>query len=145
MKRTYPERPIAAVGAIIFDEGRVLLVRRKVDPYMGRWSIPGGAIELGERARDAIVREVREECGVEVEPLHVVDVYDNIVEDEGGLRYHYTVIDFLARHLSGRPKPGSDVEKARWVPLSELDRYEMTPLARMAISRALATRRDDAG
>jgi mutator protein MutT len=136
MRRKFPERPIAAVGAVIFRGEEVLLVRRKVDPYAGRWSIPGGAIELGEKSRDALVREVQEECALEVEPLAVVDVYDNIIEEGGGVRYHYVVIDYLSRYVSGRPVAGSDVDDARWVPLSDLNRYEMTPLARSAIQKA---------
>lgn len=136
MRRKFPDRPIAAVGAVVFQGGKVLLVQRKVDPYAGRWSIPGGAIELGERARDALVREVMEECGIEVEPLEVVDVYDNIMEDDEGIRFHYVVIDYLTRHISGRPKAGSDAEDVRWVPLSDLESYVLTPLARSAIQKA---------
>jgi mutator protein MutT len=137
MRRAFPERPIAAVGAVVFYDHQVLLVRRKVDPYAGRWSIPGGAIELGERAREALVREVREECGVDVEPLVVVDVYDNIVEDGGTVKYHYVVIDYLSRYVSGTPRAGSDVDQSRWIAISDLDRYEMTPLALSAIERGL--------
>lgn len=64
MRREYPEQPIAGVGALIVHEGKLLLVKRGVDPAKGKWSIPGGAVELGERMRDAVVREVKEECGL---------------------------------------------------------------------------------
>ncbi len=143
MRRKYPERPIAAVGGIIIHSGKVLLVKRKVDPYAGHWSIPGGAIEIGETARSAVVREVEEESGLRVEPVRVVDIYDNIVESAGRIRYHYTIIDYMCRYISGSPTAGSDVEDARWVTLPGLDDYELTPLARSAIAEAVRRLEDE--
>ncbi len=145
MNRLYPDRPIAAVGGIIFRRDSVLLVKRGADPYEGRWSIPGGAIELGERAQSALVREVEEETGLRVEPPEIVDVYDSIVKVREDIQYHYVIIDFLCKFVAGEPRPGSDVEDARWVRVTDLDQYSTTPLAGSAISKALKLRRSREG
>lgn len=137
MKRTYPEGPIPAVGAVVLEGNRVLLIRRGVDPYVGLWSVPGGAVELGEEVAVALKREVREESGLEVEPLSLIDVYDNIVREGGRVRFHYLLVDYLCRRTGGDLRPGTDTTDARWVPVAELDGYEVTPLAREAIRRAL--------
>ena len=90
MRREYPEAPIPGVAAVVLDDG-VLLVRRGREPARGRWGLPGGVVELGERAEEAVVREVLEETGIEVEPLKLVAVYDSIVRDEEGrVRFHYS-------------------------------------------------------
>ncbi len=145
MRREYPDRPIASVGAIILREDNVLLVKRGVEPSAGLWSIPGGAIELGETAQDALVREVKEETGLEVEPEEVVEVFNTILEERGRVQYHYVIIDYLCRYVSGEIAPASDVEDARWVSITDLDRYQMTSTARPAIAAALKTRRRDEG
>jgi ADP-ribose pyrophosphatase len=117
----------------------VLLVRRDKEPYRGRWSFPGGTIEPGETSREAARREAREETGLEVELLGVADVVDSIhPAQDGRSGYHYIIIDFLAVP-AGRiePIPASDVSDARWVRLDELDAYDLTPLARPVLERAL--------
>ena len=121
MKRDYPERPIIGVGAVIIREDRVLLVRRATEPLKGEWSVPGGVLELGEKLRDGIRREVLEETGLEVEPGDVLDVFDSIFRDEQGrTQYHYVLIDYLCRLLLGEAKAGSDVSEVRWVQEVEL-------------------------
>ena len=121
MKRDYPERPIIGVGAVIIREDRVLLVRRATEPLKGEWSVPGGVLELGEKLRDGIRREVLEETGLEVEPGEVLDVFDSIFRDEQGrTQYHYVLIDYLCRLLLGEAKAGSDVSEVRWVQEVEL-------------------------
>jgi ADP-ribose pyrophosphatase YjhB (NUDIX family) len=121
MKRDYPERPIIGVGAVIIREDRVLLVRRATEPLKGEWSVPGGVLELGEKLRDGIRREVLEETGLEVEPGDVLDVFDSIFRDEQGrTQYHYVLIDYLCRLLLGEAKAGSDVSEVRWVQEDEL-------------------------
>lgn len=138
MTREYPERPIPAVGGIIIDGNRVALIRRLVDPYAGLWSIPGGAIEVGEEAVVALKREVQEESGLEVEPLALIATYDNIVRKGNRVRFHYVLLDYLCRVVGGHLRPGSDTTDARWVPFSEWEAYELTPLARKAIAKAIA-------
>jgi ADP-ribose pyrophosphatase YjhB (NUDIX family) len=121
MKRDYPERPVIGVGAVIIERGRVLLVRRATEPLQGEWSVPGGMLELGEKLRDGVRREVLEETGLEVEPREVLDVLDSIFLDEQGqTQYHYVLIDYLCRYVSGEAKAGSDVSEVRWVPEGEL-------------------------
>jgi 8-oxo-dGTP diphosphatase len=116
MKRDYPEHPIIGVGAVIVERGRVLLVRRDTEPLRGEWSVPGGMLELGEKLRDGVRREVQEETGIEVETGDVLDVFDSIFTDTlGRTQYHYVLIDYLCRPLGGEPRAGSDVSDVRWV------------------------------
>ena len=121
MRRDYPELPIIGVGAVIVDRNRVLLVRRATEPLKGEWSVPGGMLELGEKLRDGVRREVSEETGLQVEPGDVLDVFDSIFQDEQGrTQYHYVLIDYLCRVVSGEAKAGSDVSEVRWVQEEEL-------------------------
>jgi len=141
--REYPRRPIVSAHAAVFRGDRVLLARRAHEPSRGRWSVPGGAIELGETIRDAAQREIREECGIEVEIEGIVDAVDNIIPDESGrIRFHYVVIYLIARYVSGRARPGSDASEVRWVTRAELDGLDMHPLAREALQRAFERARD---
>jgi 8-oxo-dGTP diphosphatase len=126
LRRKYPEQPIAGVGALIVHEGKLLLVKRGVDPAKGKWSIPGGAVELGERIRDAVIREVKEECGLDVEIAldRPLDAIDNIMMSEDGrLKYHYVLLQFLVRLKGGTLRPASDVLDAKWVPFDEVKTY----------------------
>ncbi len=121
MNRSYPEHPIVGVGAVIVQGGRVLLVRRATEPLKGAWSVPGGMLELGEKLRDGVQREVLEETGLVVEPGEVLDVFDSIFTDaEGRTQYHYVLIDYLCRRISGEAKAGTDVSDVRWVSESDL-------------------------
>jgi len=116
MKRDYPERPIIGVGAVIVSGGRALLVRRDSEPLRGEWSVPGGMLELGERLRDGVRREALEETGLQVEPGEVLDVFDSIFTDAlGRTQYHYVLIDYLCRPVSGEAHAASDVSDVRWV------------------------------
>lgn len=142
MSRGARRRPVPAVGAVILRQDEVLLIRRAAEPWAGRWSVPGGAVELGERLEDALVREAREETGLEVEPLAIVGVFDRIVEEAGEVRWHYVLVDYLCRPLSGSPRAGTDASEARWVPLTDLDRYALTEPTRRAIARATELRRE---
>ena len=121
MKRDYPERPILGVGAVIIRGDRVLLVRRATEPLKGEWSVPGGVLELGEKLREAVRREVLEETGLQVEPGEVLDVFDSIFRDQQGrTQYHYVVIDYLCHSMSEEAKAASDVSEVRWVRADEL-------------------------
>lgn len=115
MKREYPASPLVGVGAIIIEEGRVVLVKRGHPPLQGEWSIPGGVLEVGEMLRDAAVREAREETGLTVETQDLLGVFDRVLQDASGqTMYHYVLIDFLCRRVSGELKGASDAEEARW-------------------------------
>ena len=125
--RRYPERPIVGVGAIVVDGDQVLLVERGREPLKGKWSLPGGVVEVGERLKDAIRREVREETGLEVEPVELVEVFERIMPGENGrTEYHYVLMDYRCRVTGGELKAGSDAGQARWVRRAELGSYAMT-------------------
>jgi len=125
--REYPEVPRIGVGAVVLRDGHVLLVRRDRPPAEGKWSVPGGLVNLGETMEAAAVREVREECGLRVRLQGVAGVVDRIISDpDGRVRYHYVLIDYLAIPESGEVRPGSDAADCRWVPIAELARYETT-------------------
>jgi 8-oxo-dGTP diphosphatase len=137
MKRNYPDQPIVGVGAIVFREDEVLLVRRGKEPAYGEWSLPGGAVELGETLVEALRRELREETGIEVEILGLSACLERIFPDEEGkISYHYVLLDFLCRYAGGEPRPGSDVLELRFTPLSFLEPFQLTSLARDVITRA---------
>jgi 8-oxo-dGTP diphosphatase len=138
--RSYPERPIVAVGAVIFDGDRVLLVQRGQEPLKGDWSLPGGAVEIGETLEAALTREVREETALDIVVGPVVEVLDSIRHDAGGrAEYHYVIIDYACRVRGGAPTEaarGTDAADVRWVPIADLDRYRMTPAALAVIEKA---------
>jgi 8-oxo-dGTP diphosphatase len=136
--RSYPERPIVGVGAVIVGDGRVLLVRRGHEPLKGEWSLPGGAVEVGETLRDAVAREVLEETGLEVDVGPVVEVLDRIrVDPDGRARYHYVLIDYLCRPVGGTLACGSDAEEAVWAAFDELANYRVADSAVRVIRKAL--------
>jgi ADP-ribose pyrophosphatase YjhB (NUDIX family) len=124
MQREFPTAPIAGVGAVVLDaERRVLLVRRGQPPLLGEWSLPGGALELGERLEDGIRREVREETGLDVEPEEIVAVFDHIShaeDDPERVRFHYVLVDYRCRLLGGTLASATDVTEVRWAHWNEL-------------------------
>ncbi len=127
------------MGAVVLDGNRVLLVRRGQEPLKGEWSIPGGALALGETLQSAVQREVIEETGLEVEAGMVVEVLDKIVVESGRVRYHYVLVDFLCKVLGGKIKPDSDADDARWASHEELNShsiYRLAPATIMVIEKA---------
>jgi len=130
MKRDYPDRPIVGVGAVIVENGRALLVRRGTEPLKGEWSIPGGVVELGETLRAAAAREAKEETGLEVEPGEVLEVVDRIMRDpQRNVQYHYVLVDFLCRRVSGEARSGADASELRWITPEELERFPIADSA----------------
>ncbi len=127
MTREYPAKPIVGVGAVIICDNKILLVKRGSEPGKDKWSIPGGIVELGETVKETIVREVREETGLDVEACNLIDVVDNLEQDdEGRWRYHFVILDFFVRIKGGHLQAGSDVLEVRWVFLKEAEGFELT-------------------
>jgi len=136
VKREYPASPVAGVAAVVFRGSEVLLVRRGNQPSKGKLGIPGGVVELGETAEEAVVREVEEETGIRVKPLRVLDVLDSIVrDDEGGIRFHYVLLEFLCEPLGGELRASSDASDALWAPLERLEELDVMPRTRAFIER----------
>jgi ADP-ribose pyrophosphatase YjhB (NUDIX family) len=136
MKREYPDRPIVGVGGVVIKGDRVLLVRRGGEPLKGEWSIPGGTLELGEELAAAARRELKEETGLDVEPLEVLGVFDRIIRDGRKIRYHYVIVDYACRLKGGKLAPASDVLDARWVRRENLSQYHLTEKATSVIHQA---------
>jgi 8-oxo-dGTP diphosphatase len=144
VRREYPEAPIVGVGAVVIDGTKVLLVRRGNEPLKGEWSLPGGAVELGETLQQGVVREVLEETGLVVVPAGIVEVLDRITQDEvlqdgatGRVRYHYVLVDFVCRVTGGALREGSDADEVRWVAREELGEYHLAPITMRVIEKAL--------
>jgi mutator protein MutT len=136
LKRLYPNQPIVGVGAIIIREGEVLLEKRKNEPGKGKWSVPGGLVELGESVEQTVTREVKEETGLEVEKPEHIDVVDNIIRDESGrVKYHFVIIDYFMKLKGGTLKAASDAEELKWVPLSDVEKYDLTKTFRAFFQR----------
>ena len=138
--RQYPDRPFVGVGAVIVEAGsaRVVLIRRRFEPLAGEWSLPGGVVEAGETLNSCVVREMWEETGLEVEIGPVIEVFDRITrDDDGRVRYHYVLVDYLCRPSGGMLRAGSDVDAAVWADAADLSAYHLTDKARAVIARAL--------
>lgn len=136
--RQYPERPIVGVGAVIVDAGKVVLVRRRYEPLAGRWSLPGGTLELGETLETGAAREMREETGLRVEVGPIIEVFDRIMlDEERRVQYHFVLVDYLCRPVGGELRAGSDVDAAVLVAPASLGAYDLTAKARAVIARAL--------
>lgn len=136
MVREYPEHPLVGVGGVVVDGDRVLLIRRGSEPLKGEWSIPGGMLELGEELAAGVERELKEETGLDVEPLERILVFDRIMREGERVKYHYVIVDYLCRCVGGRLSPASDVVDARWVRREDLPEYHLTEMATSVITAA---------
>jgi 8-oxo-dGTP diphosphatase len=139
MAREYPDNPLVGVGAVIVQENRVLLIRRGTPPLLGEWSLPGGVLECGETLREAVAREAREETGLQVETGEMLGVYERVIrDDQGRVRYHYVLIDFLCRAVGGDLKAGSDAAAVRWYTREELPALNLAYDASDVVLKGLA-------
>lgn len=141
MGRAYPSQPIAGVGAIVLQQDDVLLVRRGNEPQKGLWSLPGGALELGESLHQGVQREVREETGLEVRVLQFVELFERIMpDDSGAIEYHYILLDYLCEPVGGELSAGDDAAEAAWVSRAQLSDRSLTPGLPALIERAFLLR-----
>ena len=137
--RRYPSRPFLGVGALIFDNEKLLIVERAGEPFKGYWSLPGGIVECGEKLEQSVRREVLEETGLEVEALSVFEIFERIIPDaEGRIEYHYVLIDYLCRPVGGRLSAASDVSQVAWVTEQNLGEYRLTDGTLKVVERAFA-------
>jgi ADP-ribose pyrophosphatase len=138
MKRDYPDRPIVGAGAVIVQDSRVVLVRRGSEPLKGKWTIPGGMVELGETVRECAVREALEETGLLVEAGAVLEVVDSMIAaPDGRMQYHYVLIDLFCRPQRGELRAGGDAMDACWADARDLERFQLTEAASRIIRKAL--------
>ena len=142
--RAYPDRPFVGVGAVIVDDaGRVLLVKRRFEPMAGQWSLPGGAVDVGETLQACVVREMLEETGLEVEVGPVIEVFDRIMHDvDGRVQYHYVLVDYVCRPIGGTLTAASDVADVAWVEASALAEFCLTDKAMAVIAQGFSLAAD---
>jgi 8-oxo-dGTP diphosphatase len=127
LSRLYPIRPIVGVGAILVCDGRMLLEERKNDPGRGKWSVPGGIVELGETLEETVIRETEEETGLVVDDPVLIDAVTQIALDEDGkVKYHFVIIDYFVRFKSGKLKAASDAAALEWIALEEVESKDLT-------------------
>jgi ADP-ribose pyrophosphatase YjhB (NUDIX family) len=135
--RSYPAHPLVGVAGIVYRKGYVLMIRRGKAPGKGEWNIPGGLVEVGETLLDAVVREVREETGLEVEVQTLLTVSDRIIRDNAGsVQYHYVLLDYLCRVSGGTLIPGSDAADARWMTSRQLSEIDLSDPVRNVLKKA---------
>lgn len=127
LSRRYPTAPVCAVGALIYQGSQILLVRRGKAPSLGKWSIPGGRLRLGETLEAAVIRETREETALSVRPLRIGKVVEHLLQDErGDIEYHYVIVDYVCQVIEGSPQPASDVSEVQFVEICQLTQWDMT-------------------
>ena len=148
--REYPERPVVGVGGVIIENSRALLIRRGSEPLKGQWSIPGGTLELSESLHEGVVRELREETGLDVRVLELIEVFDRIFpENEAPAkerplkpRYHFVIVDYLCEKIAGKARAGTDVTDVAFVREDELENYGLTATATRVLKRAFVMDRE---
>lgn len=127
MKRLYPNQPIIGVGAVIVCNCKILLEKRKSEPGRGKWTVPGGLVELGESAEQTVMREVREETNLEVDQPELIDVVNSVTTDENGkIKYHFVIVDYFVKLKGGTLKAADDAAELRWVEFGEVENYDLT-------------------
>jgi 8-oxo-dGTP diphosphatase len=127
VKRLYPDQPVVGIGSVIIQDGKIALIKRGNEPSKGKWTIPGGLVELGESLEAAVIRETKEETLLDVENPKLIDVVDNVdLDEQSKVKYHYVIIDYLVHVKAGIIQAASDAEELRWVPFFEVEDYNLT-------------------
>ncbi len=136
MKRLYPDQPVVGVGSVIVKDGKLVLIKRGNEPSKGKWSIPGGHVELGECLETAVIRETKEETCLDADNPRLVDVVDNVdLDEQGKIKYHYVIVDYLVHVKSGDIQAASDAAELRWVPFGEVENYNLTASFRVFFTK----------
>ncbi|HUI75987.1 MAG TPA: NUDIX hydrolase [Candidatus Acidoferrum sp.] len=144
--REYPERPIVGVGGVVIEEGRTLLIRRGGEPLRGRWSIPGGTLEVGETLLEGVEREMLEETGLTVKVLELIELFERISPQEAGQapekngrpRFHFVIADYLCDRIGGELRAGGDATDIVLAGEDELEKYQLTETAKRILRKAFA-------
>jgi ADP-ribose pyrophosphatase YjhB (NUDIX family) len=151
--REYPEKPIVGVGGVVIEDGKALLIRRGNEPLMGQWSIPGGTLELGETLLEGTARELKEETGLEVKVLEMIEIFERInfgrgadetfttLEERRKPRFHFVIVDYLCERIAGDAVAGGDVTDVAWASEDELEKFGLTPTATRVIRKAFSMAR----
>lgn len=127
MKRLYPDQPVIGIGAVVISDGKILLEKRKNEPGKGKWSIPGGLVDIGESPEQAVIREVKEETCLDVEAPRLIDVVSDVSIDENGkVKYHFVIVDYLVTVDGGELRAASDADALKWVPFKKVEGYNLT-------------------
>jgi ADP-ribose pyrophosphatase YjhB (NUDIX family) len=133
--RLYPDQPVVGVGAVLIKEGKIALIKRGNEPSKGKWSIPGGHVELGENLKEAVIRETKEETCLDVDNPILIDVVENVdLDEQRKIKYHYVIVDYLVHVIGGNIQAASDAAELRWVPLDEVEAYNLTASFRLFFS-----------
>ena len=136
LSRQYPKKPVVGVGAVILDGEKILLEKRKNAPSKGKWSVPGGLVELGENTDQAVIREVKEETGLEVYEPRLIDVVNYVsLGEKGAVKYHFVIVDYLVTVKCGNHKAASDADALKWVPFNEVEEYDLAESFRLFFLR----------
>ena len=144
--KEYPDRPVVGVGGVIVDRGRAVLIRRGSEPLLGEWSIPGGALEIGETLQEGVARELLEETGLVVRVLDLIEVFDRVYPanssgisaDKQRPRFHYVIVDYLCQRVAGEAHAGSDVTDLAFASEEELSKFKLTEVATRVLKKAFA-------
>jgi len=127
LSRLYPKLPIVGVGIVIVREGKILLEKRKNDPGRGKWSVPGGIVELGETLEQTVIRETKEETDLIVGSPEPIDIINQVTLDEyGKVKYHFVIVDYFVKLQSGVPKAESDAAELEWVAFEDVEKRDLT-------------------
>jgi 8-oxo-dGTP diphosphatase len=166
-KREFPEWPLVGVGGVVIDQDRALLVRRAREPALGEWTIPGGLLEVGETLAAGVERELREETGLIVRAVELIEALERIFSDSGEIRsgpdaprvdsrsqevgrslgirarprYHYVILDYLCERVSGEPAISAEISDLAFVREEDLASYALTPAATRVLHKAFAMAR----
>lgn len=133
-RREYPDAPLIGVGTVTIKDGKILLIKRAFDPGAGKWSIPGGLVEVGEKLSEAAVRETEEETGIKVDVLELINVFDMIDRDDSGeIKFHFVLVDFLSKPISGEARLSVEVQDIKWATYEDAKKMDLTKTARKAL------------
>lgn len=138
MRREYPDRPIIGVGGVIFRGQSVLLAKRAQPPFSGQWSLPGGAVELGETLETALKREIKEEASIEIEIGGLIRLVNRIIYDENDeVQFHYVIAGYWGWSKTGQPVANSDISEIKYADISQIRNFQLDSDTLKTISMGL--------